>query len=296
MDKALVIVESPAKAKTINRYLGPEYTVMASMGHIRDLPKSKLGVDVENDFEPQYVVIPERKKIVTELQEAAGKASRIILAADPDREGEAICWHLAALFEGLDKDISRVMLHEITKTGIEQAIGHMGKLDRNMFDAQQARRILDRLVGYKISPLLWKKVSRGLSAGRVQSIALRRDLRPRERDQGLRPRGILDDFRPARGLEAAALPGRADQDRRQEGQDRRRRRRPRRSWPTSRTPRSSWPRSRSGRRSAPRRRLTSPAPSSRTPTSGSTIRSSGRCPSPRSSMRACPSAKRARWG
>jgi DNA topoisomerase-1 len=173
MDKALVIVESPAKAKTINRYLGPEYVVMASMGHVRDLPKSKLGVDVENNFEPQYVVIPERNKVVTELQHAAEKASRIILAADPDREGEAICWHLAALFEGLDKDISRVMLHEITKSGIEQAIGHMGKLDRNMFDAQQARRILDRLVGYKISPLLWKKVSRGLSAGRVQSIALR---------------------------------------------------------------------------------------------------------------------------
>jgi DNA topoisomerase-1 len=171
MDKALVIVESPAKAKTINRYLGSEYVVMASMGHVRDLPKSKLGVDVENAFEPQYVVIPERKMVVAELQKAAEKSSRIILAADPDREGEAICWHLAALFEGLDKDISRVMLHEITKTGIEQAIGHMGKLDRNMFDAQQARRILDRLVGYKISPLLWKKVSRGLSAGRVQSIA-----------------------------------------------------------------------------------------------------------------------------
>ena len=171
MDKALVIVESPAKAKTINRYLGPEYVVMASMGHVRDLPKSKLGVDVENDFEPQYVVIPERKQVVLDLQKAAATASRIILAADPDREGEAICWHLAALFEGMEKPISRVMLHEITKTGIEQAIGHMGKLDRNMFDAQQARRILDRLVGYKISPLLWKKVSRGLSAGRVQSIA-----------------------------------------------------------------------------------------------------------------------------
>jgi DNA topoisomerase-1 len=172
MDKALVIVESPAKAKTINRYLGPEYLVMASMGHVRDLPKSKLGVDVEKDFEPQYVIIPERKKIVSELQSAAESASEIILAADPDREGEAICWHLAALFEGLNKDIRRVMLHEITKAGVEQAIGHMGRLDKNMFDAQQTRRILDRLVGYKISPLLWKKVSRGLSAGRVQSIAV----------------------------------------------------------------------------------------------------------------------------
>jgi DNA topoisomerase-1 len=172
MDKALVIVESPAKAKTINQYLGPGYVVMASMGHVRDLPKSKLGVDVEKDFEPQYVIIPERMKIVAELRSAAENATEIILAADPDREGEAICWHLAALFEGMNKDIRRVMLHEITKTGIEQAIGHMGRLDKNMFDAQQTRRILDRLVGYKISPLLWKKVSRGLSAGRVQSIAV----------------------------------------------------------------------------------------------------------------------------
>jgi len=173
MEKVLVIVESPAKAKTINRYLGSGYLVKASMGHVRDLPKSKLGVDVEKDFEPQYVVIPERKKVVDELRAAAEDASEIILAADPDREGEAICWHLASLFEGLNKDIRRVMLHEITKAGVEEAIGHMGRLDRNMFDAQQTRRILDRLVGYKISPLLWKKVSRGLSAGRVQSIALR---------------------------------------------------------------------------------------------------------------------------
>jgi len=173
MDKALFIVESPAKAKTINRYLGPDYKVMASMGHVRDLPKSKLGVDVEHGFEPQYVVIPERKKVVTELKEAAAKASSIILAADPDREGEAICWHLSALLGEANKNIYRVLLQEITKPAVEQAVQHMGTLDLNMYNAQQTRRILDRLVGYLISPLLWKKVGRGLSAGRVQSIALR---------------------------------------------------------------------------------------------------------------------------
>jgi len=172
MDKALVIVESPAKAKTINRYLGPAYEVKASMGHVRDLPRSKLGVDLEHEFEPQYVIIPERRKLVAELRKAAEKAGSIILAADPDREGEAICWHLSALFEDMNKNIYRVMLHEITKPAVEQAIQHMGQLDRNMFNAQQTRRILDRLVGYLISPLLWKKVGRGLSAGRVQSIAL----------------------------------------------------------------------------------------------------------------------------
>ena len=173
MDKALVIVESPAKAKTINRYLGPDYEVKASMGHVRDLPKSKLGVEVDHDFAPQYVVIPERRKVVAELRKAAEKASSIILAADPDREGEAISWHLKALVEDVNPNIQRMLLHEITKPAVEQAIQHLGKLDQDMFNAQQTRRILDRLVGYLISPLLWKKIGRGLSAGRVQSIALR---------------------------------------------------------------------------------------------------------------------------
>jgi DNA topoisomerase I len=173
MEKSLVIVESPAKAKTINKYLGSEYVVKASMGHIRDLPKSKLGVDVENNFTPLYEVIPERKKLVSELKQAAQDASRIILAADPDREGEAICWHLKALLDEGNKPVHRLKLHEITKPAVEEAIRHMTDLDQNMFDAQQARRVLDRLVGYLISPLLWKKVARGLSAGRVQSIAMR---------------------------------------------------------------------------------------------------------------------------
>jgi DNA topoisomerase-1 len=173
MAKSLVIVESPAKAKTINKYLGPEFIVKASMGHVRDLPKSKLGVDVEKNFEPEYVVIPERQKIVSDLKAAAAGASALILAADPDREGEAICWHLLALLGEEGKPVHRLTLHEITKPAVEEAVKHMTVLNRNMFDAQQARRILDRLVGYKISPLLWKKVARGLSAGRVQSIALR---------------------------------------------------------------------------------------------------------------------------
>ncbi|HOY98536.1 MAG TPA: type I DNA topoisomerase [Candidatus Aminicenantes bacterium] len=173
MDKALLIVESPAKAKTINKYLGSGYRVMASMGHVRDLPKSKLGVDVDKDFEPQYIIIPEREKVVGELRAAARTASSIILAADPDREGEAICWHLKAIFDDGKKPVFRVRLQEITKQAVEDAVRHMGELNVHMFEAQQARRVLDRLVGYKISPLLWKKIGRGLSAGRVQSIALR---------------------------------------------------------------------------------------------------------------------------
>ncbi len=173
MEKSLVIVESPAKAKTINKYLGSDYVVKASMGHVRDLPKSKLGVDVDNDFSPLYDIIPERKKVVDELQKAAAEASTIILAADPDREGEAICWHLKALLGDERKPLHRLKLHEITKPAVEEALKHMTELDADMFDAQQARRVLDRLVGYLISPLLWKKIARGLSAGRVQSIALR---------------------------------------------------------------------------------------------------------------------------
>ncbi|MDD8026551.1 MAG: type I DNA topoisomerase [Acidobacteriota bacterium] len=173
MDKSLVIVESPAKAKTINKYLGADYVVKASMGHVRDLPKSKLGVDVENNFAPLYEIIPERKKVVTELKQAAKDASVIILAADPDREGEAICWHLKELLDGDGKPMRRLKLHEITESAVQEALRHMTELDAHMFDAQQARRVLDRLVGYLISPLLWKKVARGLSAGRVQSIALR---------------------------------------------------------------------------------------------------------------------------
>ena len=173
MAKHLVIVESPAKAKTINRYLGSEYIVKASVGHIRDLPKTKLGVDVEQNFAAEYKILPARKKVVEELQKAAGSCERVLLAADPDREGEAICWHLAAVLKDKNSNIFRMLLHEITRTGVMESIQSLQDLDQNKIKAQQTRRILDRLVGYGISPLLWKKVGRGLSAGRVQSIALR---------------------------------------------------------------------------------------------------------------------------
>jgi DNA topoisomerase-1 len=174
MQKSLVIVESPAKAKTINRYLGPGFVVKASMGHVRDLPKTKLGVDVEKDFEPSYAVIPDKKAVIGELRKAAEDAEAIILAADPDREGEAISWHLSVLFEDLGKPYHRALFHEITKKAVEDAFQRLGTLDRDKINAQQTRRILDRLVGYKISPLLWKKIGgKNLSAGRVQSIALR---------------------------------------------------------------------------------------------------------------------------
>jgi DNA topoisomerase-1 len=171
--KSLVIVESPAKAKTVNHYLGKDYLVKASMGHVRDLPKKSLGVDVENDFRPTYEVIPDKKKIVAELRKAARDSERVILAADPDREGEAISWHLGQLLAEDNERILRATFHEITEEGVKAAFENLGQLDLNLLDAQQTRRVLDRLVGYRISPLLWKKISRGLSAGRVQSVALR---------------------------------------------------------------------------------------------------------------------------
>ncbi|HEX6972889.1 MAG TPA: type I DNA topoisomerase [Vicinamibacterales bacterium] len=174
MAKALVVVESPAKAKTINKYLGRGYTVIASMGHVRDLPKSKLGVDIEEGFEPSYEVIASRKKVIKELKDAAKGADEIFIATDPDREGEAIGWHLAEeLGTGNKKKIRRLMFNEITKKGVLSALEHPTQINKQMVDAQQARRVLDRLVGYKISPLLWDKVRRGLSAGRVQSVALK---------------------------------------------------------------------------------------------------------------------------
>jgi DNA topoisomerase-1 len=172
--KNLVIVESPAKAKTINKYLGRDFVVKASMGHVRDLPKKTLGVDVQKGFRAQYETLPARKKVVEELKSAAKDAGTIYLAADPDREGEAICWHLAEeLGARFRRKVRRVVFNEITKRAIQQAFEHPGELDEKKVDAQQARRILDRLVGYKVSPLLWEKVRRGLSAGRVQSVALK---------------------------------------------------------------------------------------------------------------------------
>ncbi len=169
----LVIVESPAKAKTIGRYLGPDYTVIASMGHIRDLPKSKLGVDLEHDFEPSYQPIKGKEDIIQELKRAVKRSNHVYLATDPDREGEAISWHLKELLALPEESTYRVTFNEITKSVVKQSIAAPRSIDQNLVDAQQARRILDRIVGYQLSPLLWKKIRRGLSAGRVQSVATR---------------------------------------------------------------------------------------------------------------------------
>ncbi len=173
MAKSLVIVESPAKARTINKFLGRGFSVKASMGHVRDLPKKKLGVDEKRGFKPTYEVLPGRKKVLDDLKKAAEGADAIYLAPDPDREGEAICWHLSEELKKVNKKLYRVLFNEITKRAVLHGIENPQKIDANKVDAQQARRILDRLVGYKISPLLWEKVRRGLSAGRVQSVALR---------------------------------------------------------------------------------------------------------------------------
>ncbi len=173
MAKSLVIVESPAKARTIGKYLGKKFTVKASVGHIKDLPKSKLGVDVENNFAPHYAVIPAKRKVVSELRAAAKNVDAVYLAADPDREGEAICQHLAEELSHTTDNIYRVLFHEITRNAIQDAFDKPGRINENKVLAQQTRRILDRLVGYKVSPLLWNKVRRGLSAGRVQTVALR---------------------------------------------------------------------------------------------------------------------------
>ncbi len=171
--KGLIIVESPAKAKTLKKYLGRGYDVKASVGHIMDLPKSALGVDTDKDFEPTYALIKGKQKVVDDIQEAAKKASIVYLAADPDREGEAIAWHVAEMLKLPKNKIARVLFHEITKPAVLKALEEPRQLNQDRFESQQARRILDRLVGYKISPILWAKVRRGLSAGRVQSVAVR---------------------------------------------------------------------------------------------------------------------------
>src|SRR6201988_1089919 len=177
MSKSLVIVESPAKAKTIGKYLGKDFEVLASVGHIMDLPKNDLGVELKKrTFEPTLIVSPGKEKVVGQLRKAAAKADQIFLAPDPDREGEAIAYHLALQLgtnAAARRKIKRVTFNEITKKTVQDAFQHARDIDRNLVDAQQTRRVLDRLVGYQISPLLWDKVRRGLSAGRVQTVALR---------------------------------------------------------------------------------------------------------------------------
>lgn len=171
--KILVIVESPAKSKTIEKFLGPNYIVKASMGHLRDLPKSQMGIDIENNFAPRYSNLVTRKKVIDDLVAHADESSAVLLATDPDREGEAISWHLAYILNVDTTSNCRITFNEITKTAVADALEHPRTIDMNMVDAQQARRVLDRIVGYKLSPLLWKKVCKGLSAGRVQSVAVR---------------------------------------------------------------------------------------------------------------------------
>ena len=193
----LIIVESPTKSKTISRFLGPKYRALASYGHVRDLPKSKLGVDVENDFRPKYIIPTKSRKIITLLKKELEKAETVILACDQDREGEAIAWHLTQILDLNDKKpYQRIVFHEITKSAIEEALKNPRKIDMNLVDAQQTRRVLDRIVGYKLSPFLWKKVARGLSTGRVQSVAVRL-VCERERE--------IQNFVPQEYWEIAAL-------------------------------------------------------------------------------------------
>ena len=173
MAKYLVMVESPAKAKTIKKYLGSNYEVIASMGHVRDLPKSQMGVDIENDYEPKYITIRGKGDLLSTLRKAVKKSDKVYLATDPDREGEAISWHLVNALKLEDGKFKRITFNEITKIAVKNAIKSPRDIDMDLVDAQQARRVLDRMVGYSISPLLWKKVKRGLSAGRVQSAALK---------------------------------------------------------------------------------------------------------------------------
>jgi len=173
MAKNLLIVESPAKAKTIEKYLGKDFIVKSSIGHIRDLPEKGIGIDIEHDFKPDYVVSTDKKKVVAELKKLAKAAEVVWLASDEDREGEAIAWHLLEELGVKESKTRRVVYHEITKTAIEDAIKHPRSINKDLVDAQQARRILDRLVGYELSPVLWRKVKPSLSAGRVQSVAVR---------------------------------------------------------------------------------------------------------------------------
>ena len=173
MAKYLVIVESPAKVKTIKKFLGKNYEVAASNGHVRDLPKSQLGFNPENDFEPKYITIRGKGDILANLRKEVKKAEKIYLATDPDREGEAISWHLYHALKLQDKEGYRITFNEITQSAVKASLKHPREIDMNLVNAQQARRMLDRMVGYRISPVLWSKVKRGLSAGRVQSVALR---------------------------------------------------------------------------------------------------------------------------
>ena len=171
--KPLVVVESPTKVKTIKKYLGNEYNVAATVGHIKDLPAKELGIDIDKGFQPKYRIIPGKKKVITALKKAAGNTDQVYLAPDPDREGEAIAWHASEILKKKGRIFHRVLFHELTQKAILESISNPEELNKNRYDAQKTRRMLDRLVGYQISPLLWRKVKGGLSAGRVQSVTVR---------------------------------------------------------------------------------------------------------------------------
>lgn len=202
MGKQLIIVESPAKVKTIKKFLGSNYAVAASVGHVRDLPASSLGVDEANGFTPQYEIIDKKKSVVNDLRQLAAKADIVYLAPDPDREGEAIAWHVAELIRDKAREIKRIQFNEITERAVKEAIAHPRSLNVNLVDAQQARRVLDRLVGYKISPLLWKTIKRGISAGRVQSVALRLIVEREEAREAFKP----EEYWPFHAVLAADEP------------------------------------------------------------------------------------------
>ena len=202
MPKNLVIVESPAKAKTIEKFLGKEFQVESSFGHIADLPSKELGVDVENNFEPKYIVDKDKKPLVKKLKDLAKKAETIWLASDEDREGEAISWHLAEELGLSNKNTKRIVFNSITKSAIQKAIDNPRDINYNLVNAQQARRVLDRLVGYELSPVLWKKIKPGLSAGRVQSVAVRLIVEREREIEGFEPEAsfrIRAEFKTAKG-------------------------------------------------------------------------------------------------
>ena len=217
MAKNLVIVESPAKAKTIEGFLGEDFVVRSSFGHVMDLNKTKLSVDVENDFQPEYEISPDKKKVVKELKKMAKDAEMVWLASDEDREGEAISWHLFKALDLKDEKTKRIVFHEITKNAITEAIQSPRDIDRNLVSAQQARRVLDRLVGYELSPLLWKKVKPSLSAGRVQSVAVRLIAEREEEIKNFKSTSayrIVVDLKPANkenGIFTAEYPNRFTQ-------------------------------------------------------------------------------------
>ena len=220
MSKGLIIVESPTKVKTIQKFVGGDYVIKASVGHIKDLPEGELGVDLEKDFQPDYVPIPGKAKIIRELKKASKDVENIYLGPDPDREGEAIAWHIAEEIGNGKKNIYRVLFNEITKKGVLDALNHPGKLELSKFEAQQARRILDRLVGYQISPLLWEKVRRGIER-RSRPIRGGSDyLREGERDTGFCLRGVLEHNGDAEGKRLSCHVRRqARQVERKEGED-----------------------------------------------------------------------------